>query len=177
MEGKELLYSQERIAERVKTLADLISRDLEGQEVVLIGVLKGAFIFLADLVRHLKIPHTVDFVRLASYGSGSVSSGEVTFSKDVETDVEGKAVLIVEDIIDTGESIAFLQERLQERRPASIRVCALIDKRERRERSVTADYVGFEMEEGFIVGYGLDFNEKFRCLPEIYVIREGNSDH
>jgi len=116
-------------------------------------------------------------VRLASYGSRSVSSGEITFSKDVETDVEGKAVLIVEDIIDTGESIAFLQERLQERRPASIRVCALIDKRERRERSVTADYVGFEMEEGFIVGYGLDFNEKFRCLPEIYVIREGNSDH
>ena len=177
MEEKELLYSQEKIAERVKTLADLISRDLEGQEVVLIGVLKGAFIFLADLVRHLKIPHTVDFVRLASYGSRSVSSGEITFSKDVETDVEGKAVLIVEDIIDTGESIAFLQERLQERRPASIRVCALIDKRERRERAVTADYVGFEMEEGFIVGYGLDFNEKFRCLPEIYVIREGNSDH
>lgn len=177
MEEKELLYSQEKIAERVKTLADLISRDLEGQEVVLIGVLKGAFIFLADLVRHLKIPHTVDFVRLASYGSRSVSSGEITFSKDVETDVEGKAVLIVEDIIDTGESIAFLQERLQERRPASIRVCALIDKRERRERAVTADYVGFEMEEGFLVGYGLDFNEKFRCLPEIYVIREGNSDH
>ena len=177
MEEKELLYSQEKIAERVKTLADLISRDLEGQEVVLIGVLKGAFIFLADLVRHLKIPHTVDFVRLASYGSRSVSSGEITFSKDVETDVEGKAVLIVEDIIDTGESIAFLQERLQERRPASIRVCALIDKRERRERAVTADYVGFEMEEGFVVGYGLDFNEKFRCLPEIYVIREGNSDH
>lgn len=177
MEEKELLYSKETIDRRVRALAGTISRDLEGKEVVLIGVLKGAFIFLADLARHLTVPHTVDFVRLASYGSGSVSSGNITFSKDIETDIEGKDVVIVEDIIDTGTSIAFLQEKLEERRPNSIKVCALIDKKERRERSVNADYVGFALGEGFIVGYGLDFDEKFRCLPEIYVIKEGNSDY
>lgn len=173
MEEKKLLYSKEVIAERVKDLADTISRDLEGQDVVLIGVLKGAFIFLADLVRHLGIPHTIDFVRLASYGSGSVSSGEIIVSKDVETDIEGKTVVIVEDIVDTGESMAFLRERLEGRNPASVKMCVLIDKQERREKAVVADYVGFVLDEGFIVGYGLDFDEKFRFLPEIYVIKEG----
>ncbi|MDD5722353.1 MAG: hypoxanthine phosphoribosyltransferase [Syntrophales bacterium] len=177
MEEKRLLYSKEVIDRRVKALAGAISLDLEGREVVLIGVLKGAFIFLADLARHLKIPHTVDFVRLASYGSGSVSSGNITFSKDIETDIEGKDVVIVEDIIDTGTSIAFLQKKLEERHPASIKICALIDKKQRREKTVNADYVGFALSEGFIVGYGLDFDEKFRCLPEIYVIKEGNCDH
>lgn len=177
MGEKRLLYSREIIDRRVKELAGAISCDLAGRDVVLIGVLKGAFIFLADLVRHLTIPHTVDFVRLASYGSGSVSSGKITFSKDIETDIEGKDIVIVEDIIDTGISIAFLRERLEERRPDSVRICALIDKRQRRERAVTADYVGFALDEGFIVGYGLDFDEKFRCLPEIYVIKEGNGDH
>jgi len=170
---KKLLYSKDIIDKRVKALASTNSRDLEGREVVLIGVLKGAFIFMADLARYLEIPHTVDFVRLASYGSGSVSSGDITFSKDIETDIEGKAVVIVEDIIDTGASITFLQGKLEERNPGSIKVCALIDKKQRRERTVNADYVGFALDEGFIVGYGLDFDEKFRCLPEIYVIKEG----
>jgi len=177
MEEKRLLYSKKTIDRRVKELADAISCDLEGRELVLIGVLKGAFIFLADLTRYLKIPHTVDFVRLASYGSGSVSSGNITFSKDIETDIEGKDIVIVDDIIDTGGSIAFLREKLEERRPGSIKVCALIDKKQRRKRAVTADYVGFALGEGFVVGYGLDFDEKFRCLPEIYVIKEGNRDH
>jgi hypoxanthine phosphoribosyltransferase len=176
MEEKKLLYSKEVIAGRVKDLAGRISRDHEGQEVVLIGVLKGAFIFLADLVRHVDIPHTIDFVRLSSY-TGSVSSGKITISKDVETDIEGKAVVIVEDIIDTGESMAFLRERLQERNPASVKVCVLIDKQERREKAVTADYVGFALKRGFIVGYGLDFDEKFRFLPEIYVIKEESGDY
>ena len=102
-----------------------------------------------------------------------MSSGNITLSKDIETDIEGKDVVIVEDIIDTGASIAFLQEKLKERRPGSIKVCALIDKKQRRERAVNADYVGFALGEGFVVGYGLDFDEKFRCLPEIYVIKEG----
>lgn len=169
---KKVLYSKETIDRRVKALADTISRDLEGKEVVLVGVLKGAFIILADLTRRLKIPHTVDFVRLASYGSGSVSSGNITLSKDIETDIEGKEVVIVEDIIDTGITMAFLRERLEKRRPASIRICTLIDKKQRREISIDADYVGFDLDEGFIVGYGLDFDEKFRCLPDIYMIEE-----
>ncbi len=177
MEKKKLLYSRETIDERVKAIAEKISCDLEGKDVVLIGVLKGAFIFLADLARHLDIPHTVDFVRLASYGSRSVSSGTIKFSKDIETDIKGKEVVIVEDIIDTGASIAFLQDKLKERGASSIKVCAFIDKKQRRERDVSADYVGFFLEEGFVVGYGLDFDEKYRCLPGIYVIKEGDCDN
>jgi len=156
----------------VKDLADAISRDLKGKEVVLVGVLNGAFIFLADLARYLKVPHKVDFTRLASYGSGLVSSGSITVTKDIETDIEGKEVVIVEDIIDTGITMAFLRERLEKGRPASIRICTLIDKKRRRETSIDADYVGFDLDEGFIVGYGLDFDERFRCLPDIYVIEE-----
>ena len=156
----------------MKDLADAISRDLKGKEVVLVGVLNGAFIFLADLARYLKVPHKVDFTRLASYGSGLVSSGSITVTKDIETDIEGKEVVIVEDIIDTGITMAFLRERLEKRRPASIRICTLIDKKRRRETSIDADYVGFDLDEGFIVGYGLDFDERFRCLPDIYVIEE-----
>ena len=169
---KKILYSKEVIDRRVEELADAISHDLEGKEVVLIGVLKGAFIFLADLTRRLKIPHTVDFVRLTSYGSGLVSSGNINVTKDIETDIEGKEVVIVEDIIDTGITMAFLRERLQKRSPASIRICALIDKKQRREVSFDVDYEGFDLDEGFVVGYGLDFDEKFRCLPDIYVIEE-----
>ncbi len=156
----------------MKDLADAISRDLKGKEVVLVGVLNGAFIFLADLARYLKVPHKVDFTRLASYGSGLVSSGSITVTKDIETDIEGKEVVIVEDIIDTGITMAFLRERLEKGRPASIRICTLIDKKRRRETSIDADYVGFDLDEGFIVGYGLDFDERFRCLPDIYVIEE-----
>ncbi|MCK4534209.1 MAG: hypoxanthine phosphoribosyltransferase [Syntrophobacterales bacterium] len=169
---KKILYSKEVIDRRVKELADAISHDLEGKEVVLIGVLKGAFIFLADLARYLKVPHSVDFTRVASYGSGLVSSGNITVTKDIETDIEGKEVVIVEDIIDTGITMAFLRERLEKKRPASIRICTLIDKKRRREIAIDADYVGFAVDEGFIVGYGLDFDEKFRCLPDIYVIEE-----
>jgi hypoxanthine phosphoribosyltransferase len=114
----------------------------------------------------------VDFTRLASYGSGLVSSGNITVTKDIETDIEDKEVVIVEDIIDTGITMAFLRERLEKRRPASIRICTLIDKKDRREIAIDADYVGFNLGEGFVVGYGLDFDEKFRCLPDIYVIEE-----
>jgi hypoxanthine phosphoribosyltransferase len=167
---KKILYSKEVIDQRVKDLADAISRDLEGKEVVLVGVLNGAFIFMADLARYLKVPHSVDFTRLASYGSGLASSGSITVTKDIETDIEGKEVVIVEDIVDTGITMAFLRERLEKRRPASIRICTLIDKKQRREASIDADYVGFDLDEGFIVGYGLDFDERFRCLPDIYVI-------
>jgi len=156
----------------VKELADAISNDHEGKEVVLIGVLKGAFIFLADLARYLKVSHSVDFTRLASYGSGMASSGNITVTKDIETDIEGKEVIIVEDIIDTGITMKFLRERLEKRQPASIKICTLIDKKHRRKIAIDADYVGFAVQEGFIVGYGLDYDEKFRCLPDIYMVEE-----
>jgi len=169
---KKVLYSRDLIAKRVCEIAKEISRDYEGRELVIICVLKGAFVFLADLARRLDIPHTVDFIRLASYGSDKTSSGEITVTKDIETSIEGKDVLVVEDIVDSGLTMAFLKERLWEENPNSIKICSLIDKKERRKTAIDVDYIGFHMDEGFIVGYGLDYDEKFRCLPDIYVIEE-----
>lgn len=168
--NKKVLYSKETIEKRVQEIAQTLSDDYHGKEVVFICILKGAFIFLADLLRYLAIPHTIDFMRVASYGSGTVSSGKITVTKDIETDINGKDVIIVEDIIDTGITLAFLKNKLQEKTPRSLKICALLDKKARREVEIDADYVGFSMDEGFVVGYGLDFDEKFRSLPDIYVI-------
>jgi len=169
---KKVLYSRDIIRKRVEELAETISRDYEGRQPVLIGVLKGAFIFLADLSRSLRVPCVVDFIRLASYGSGSVSSGQVVIKKDIETDIEGRDVLVVEDIIDTGITLRFLVEMLKERKPRSLKVCAFLDKRARRKVEFEADYVGFTMEDGFVVGYGLDFNEMDRFHSDVFVIEE-----
>jgi hypoxanthine phosphoribosyltransferase len=169
---KKVLYSKETIEKRVSELAETISRDYEGKDLVFVCVLKGAFMFLADLTRRLRIPHIIDFVRLASYGSGTVSSGKITITKDIETSIEGKDVVIVEDIVDTGITLDFLKDRLKKSNPNSLKICALLDKEERREVKVGVDYVGFIVENKFVVGYGIDFDEKFRCLPDIYVIDE-----
>ena len=139
----------------------------------MIGVLKGAFMFLADLLRHLSIPVEVDFVRLSSYGCRTETSGVVRMTKELESDIRGRDVIVVEDIVDTGLSLKFLLEELRAQGPSSLRVCALVDKRARREVEVRVDYVGFEIEEGFIVGYGIDYAERYRELPEIYVLEEG----
>ena len=165
-----LLFSKKEIAQTVARLAREISVDYADKKLVLIGVLKGAFVFLADLVRHVTIPAAIEFVRISSYGSQKESSGEVIVTKDVETPLEGKDVLVIEDIVDTGLSLKFLIEHLRAHHPASLRVCALVDKKARREVEVQADYTGFEMNEGFIVGYGIDFNEQYRALPEIFVV-------
>jgi len=165
-----LLISREEIASLVKHLADQISRDYQGKELILICILKGAFVFLSDLIRHLQIPVKIDFVRLASYGAGSKSSGLVEITKDIETPIEGKDVLIIEDIIDSGRTLLFLKERLSLSKPRSVKICALLDKKARREVEIEADYVGKEVENVFIVGYGIDFNESYRNLPEIYFI-------
>jgi hypoxanthine phosphoribosyltransferase len=169
---KEVLYPREVIEKRVKELAATISRDYEGKELIVIGILKGAFIFMADLIRCLSIPCQVDFARLASYGAGASSSGKVIISKDIETSIKDRDVLIVEDIVDTGLTMSFLVDWLKERNPRSVRVCALLDKRKRRKAPFEADYVGFAIDNGFVVGYGLDFNEQARFLPDICVIRE-----
>ena len=166
----EILFSRERISSRVVELAGQISRDYEGRELLLVGILKGAFIFMADLIRGISVPCQVDFVRLASYGSGSQSCGEVRITKDLETPIEGRNVLIVEDIVDTGLTLSCLVKVLQERRPASLRVCAFLDKKERRQVPFEADYVGFAIPDAFVVGYGLDYNEDFRFLPDVCVL-------
>ena len=167
-----LLYSREEIARKVTDIADQISRDYDDKEVILICILKGAFIFLSDLIRNLRMPLKIDFVRLASYGSQTRSSGGISITKDIEMSIEGKDVVVVEDIVDTGLTTSYFIERLKAKKPNSLRLCALIEKKERREVNIEADYVGFILEEGFIVGYGLDFDERYRHLPEIYRIVE-----
>jgi hypoxanthine phosphoribosyltransferase len=164
------LFSREEIARRVRELAETLSRDYAGLDPVLVGVLKGVFIFMADLVRALEFPVEVDFVRLRSYGTGTESSGEVHITKDVELPLKDRHVLIVEDIVDSGLTLAFLKEHLASHQPSSLKICCLIDKKERREVEVPLDYVGFSVEKGFLVGYGLDCGEKQRTLPEILVL-------
>jgi len=172
MEGYRLnrLLTQEQVASIVQGLADRISKDYDGRELVLVCILKGAFVFLSDLIRHLRIPAQVDFVRLASYGSGMKTCGKIEITKDVEIPLENKDVLIIEDIIDSGRTLQFLRDRLALLNPRSIRVCALLDKKARREVEMEADYLGTEVDDLFIVGYGIDFNEHYRHLPEIYYV-------
>jgi len=164
---EKILISREAIEKRVREIADAVSRDYQGRELVVIGVLKGAFIFMADLVRALQVPCVVDFVRLASYGSGSQTTGKVVLTKDLETSIRDKDILIVEDIVDTGLTLSHLVNWLKERNPRSLRVCALLDKRARRKVPFEADYVGFAIEDRFVVGYGLDFDERSRFLPDV----------
>lgn len=171
-EQTEVLFPKAVIDRRVRELAGEITRDYAGREILVVGVLKGAFVFMADLIRGIGIPCSVDFVRLASYGDGSVSSGHVRITKDLETPIEGQDVLIVEDIIDTGVTLSRLVEVLRGRRPASLRVCVFLDKLARRQVPFAADYVGFTISDGFVVGYGLDFNEKYRFLPDVCLLRD-----
>ncbi|HUN54094.1 MAG TPA: hypoxanthine phosphoribosyltransferase [Smithella sp.] len=169
--SKEILFPRDTIQKRVRELAGQISKDYAGRELIIIGILKGAFIFMADLVREISIPCRVDFTRLASYGAGSDSSGKVVMTKDIETSIKGRDILIVEDILDTGLTLQYLVSWLRERNPESLKICVLLDKRKRRKVLFEADYVGFTIDDGFVVGYGLDFNEKYRFSPDIYVVK------
>lgn len=172
MTQKKLILSREEIARKVQELAKRIDRDYAGQHLLLLGILKGAFIFLADLARALEVSTEVDFVRLISYGTSTETSGEVHITKDVELPIKDRHVLVVEDIVDVGLTLDFLLGHLASHNPASLKVCCLIDKRERRQVEVPLDYVGFTVEKGFLVGYGLDRGEKFRNLPEVYELVE-----
>ncbi len=166
----EILFAREKIRQRVEELAGQISGDYAGKDLIVVGILKGAFIFMADLIRAITVPCRIDFVRLASYGAGSRSSGRVRITKDLELGIAGCDVLIVEDIIDTGITLAYLEGVLRKRRPASLKVCAFLDKKERRQAPFTADYVGFAIPDRFVVGYGLDYGEKYRFLPDVCVL-------
>ncbi len=161
------VFTRETIHSRVVALANQISTDYQNQQLVLIGVLKGAFVFLSDLARSLSIGAQIDFVSLSSYGSQTVSCGDVTMDKDIKLDIRGKHVLVVEDIVDTGITLSYLMALLKSRQPASVDVCALIDKHERRQCDVQVRYAGFTTQDGFLVGYGLDYNEQYRELPQI----------
>ena len=156
---------------RVKELAGQISTDYSDREPIVLGVLNGAVFFFADLVREMTIPLKIDFIRAASYGSGTSSSGSVRLTKDLEIPIENKPVILVEDIVDTGLTVTKILKILRERGPESVKVCALIDKLERRSMDVVIDYCGFQVKEGFLIGYGLDYNEQYRYLPDIYTMR------
>lgn len=162
---------REEIDTRIAGVAARISSDYQGQSLVFIGILKGAFIFLSDLIRKLTIPVEIDFIGISSYGNGMISSGKIRVTKDIEMDVEDKNVVIVEDIIDTGSTLKYLIEYVKSFQPRSLRVCTLLDKRERRVAGVEVDYACCEVSDGFLVGYGLDHAEKYRHLPEIFILK------
>jgi hypoxanthine phosphoribosyltransferase len=168
---KEVLISEERIQARVDELAQELTRDYQGKSPVLVGVLNGAFVFLADLMRRLSFDCTVDFVAWSSYGKDTSSSGVFRIMKDLETNVESKHVLIVEDIIDTGLTLHYLLDTIRARKPASVKVVALLDKPSRRRIEAKADYLGFQVPDAFVVGYGLDFAQSYRNLPFIGVLK------
>lgn len=164
-----ILYGEEEIRARVQEIGDLISKDYN--DVVVVGILKGAFVFFADLVRAIKVPVTVDFMMVSSYGDSSISSGKVDIKKDLETDITGKNVLLAEDIIDTGITMSCLTKILKARGANSVKLAAFLDKPERRKTKVNIDYLGFSVPDEFLVGYGLDYAEKYRNLPYIGVLK------
>jgi len=162
------IFTRDQIQERVRSMAHEISSHYKDEPLVCICVLKGAYAFFTDLMRHLTIHPFMDFVRLSSYSDQTSRQAKMVFSKDLEIDIRDKHVFIVEDIVDTGHSMRFLRKVFEARSPASVRIAALIDKKERREVEVAVDYVGFPLQKGFIVGYGLDYAERFRELDGIY---------
>jgi hypoxanthine phosphoribosyltransferase len=163
----EVLFSREQIANRVAELGRQIDQDYAGQSIVLLGVLKGAAIFLADLARNITVNNTFDFVAVSSYGKGQKTSGAVRLIKDVDQPIEGKNVIVVEDILDTGLTLDFLRKLFLQHKPRSLRIAALLDKPSRRLVKIDADYVGFSIPNQFVVGYGMDYAERFRNLPDI----------
>jgi hypoxanthine phosphoribosyltransferase len=166
----EILVDEESLRSRVAELGEEISRDYEGRDLLLIGVLKGAVFFMADLMRQLTVSCEIDFMAISSYGASTDSSGVVRILKDLDINIEGREVLVVEDIIDSGLTLSYLMRNLEARQPASLEVCALMTKPERREIDVPVRYIGFEIPNRFVIGYGLDFDERYRNLPYVGVL-------
>nr|WP_027718500.1 hypoxanthine phosphoribosyltransferase [Desulfovirgula thermocuniculi] len=170
-DAERVLITAEEISRRVKELGEEISRDYAGKEILVVGILKGAAIFMADLVRCLTIPVQLDFMAVSSYGASTESSGVVRILKDLEENIEGLDVLLVEDIVDTGLTLNYLRENLLTRNPASLKICTLLDKPSRRKVQVKVDYNGFVIPDEFVVGYGLDYNGRYRNLRDILVLK------
>ncbi len=169
---KSILVTEEEIEEKVKELGKQITEDYKDKDLILVGILKGAVIFMSDLARSIKMPIGMDFMAVSSYGRSATSTGEVRIIKDLDFSVENKDVLIVEDIIDTGYTLAYLTDNLKKRGAASVKVCTLLDKPERRKVDVPVDYLGFAIPDEFVVGYGLDYSEMGRNLPYVAALKE-----
>lgn len=168
---EKILISENELQERIKTMGSEITADYKNKEILMIGVLRGAVIFMSDLARAIKVPVAIDFMAVSSYGASTSSSGVVRILKDLDEEVEGKNLLIVEDIIDSGLTLKYLLENLKSRNPASVKLCTLLNKPERRKVNVDIDYNGFMVPDEFVVGYGLDYNEKYRNLPFIGILK------
>ncbi|MCQ2443276.1 MAG: hypoxanthine phosphoribosyltransferase [Oscillospiraceae bacterium] len=167
-----VLYSEEQLRQRVCEMGAQITKDYQGKDkILLVSVLKGSYIFMADLSRAIDLPVTIDFMVVSSYGSGSKSSGQVEIKKDISLNLEGYDVIIVEDILDSGNTLYYLMNILKLRGAASIRICTLMDKPERRAKPITADYAGFQIPDAFVVGYGLDFDQRYRNLPYVGILK------
>jgi len=175
-QGLEVLYSRQQIAERVTEMGAQITRDLNGEKLTMVGVLKGAAFFLVDLSRAIEADATFDFVATSSYGKGNRSSGAVKLIKDLDQPIEGKNVLVVEDILDTGLTLAYLRKLFLQQHPKSLRIAALLDKPSRRIEKIEADYVGFSIPNLFVIGYGMDYAERYRNLPDICLMPPGNAE-
>jgi len=165
------VLGKDAIASLVAEMACRLSADYRDRGLVLVGILKGSFVFLSDLIRQLTIPVNIDFICAASYGSGTVSSGNIRLTKSLDTDIRNKDVLVVEDIVDTGLTLAYCIDYLQSHQPNSLRTCAMVDKEERREKPITVDYACYHADSGFLVGYGLDYDQRYRELSGIYTLK------
>ncbi|HHV45637.1 MAG TPA: hypoxanthine phosphoribosyltransferase [Tissierellia bacterium] len=169
---KEILVTEEQIQSKVKELGERITEDYQGKDLMLVGILKGAVMFLSDLARNIKLPVMIDFMAVSSYGSSSESTGIVRIIKDLESSIDGKDILIVEDIIDTGLTLSYLTDNLRKRRAKSVRIVTLLDKPERRKVEVPVDYTGFVIPDEFVIGYGIDYAEQYRNLPFVAALKE-----
>lgn len=167
----EVLFTDGELRQRIAQVGAEITRDYQGKDPVLISVLRGSYIFMADLTRSIDLPCTVDFMSVSSYGKGTASSGQVKILKDLSEPIEGKDLIIVEDILDSGNTLYYLRDVLEARKPASVSVCTLLDKPERRVKDIKPDYVGFQIPDAFVVGYGLDYAERYRNLPYIGILK------
>lgn len=167
-----LLLSREEIEKIVKRLASEIEKDFGDEEIIFVCLLKGSFVFTSDLIRNIKNPCKIDFLMVSSYGDRMSSKGEITIKKDLELDIRGKNVVVVEDIVDSGLTIKYVKELLLMREPKRLKFCTLLDKRARRKVDIECDYTGYSFADGFVVGYGIDYAEKYRNLPEIYILEE-----
>ncbi len=166
-----ILFDENTLAARIREMAGVISAEYKGRNPLIISILKGSFVFTADLVRNLDIPCTLDFISCSSYGSGSSTTGAVKIIKDLDTDISGRDVIIAEDILDSGVTLSYIMNLMSAKNPASIKLCVLLDKPARRKNSIRADYVGFQIPDEFVVGFGLDFDEKYRNLPYIGILK------
>ena len=168
---QEVLFSEEQLKNRVQEIARQITADYAGKEIMLISVLRGSFVFMADLCRAIDLPCTLDFMAVSSYGKGTKSSGQVQITKDLSEDISDRHIIVVEDILDSGNTLSYLLKILENRHPASIRLCTLLDKPDRRVKPVQVHYSGFTIPDAFVVGYGLDYAEKYRNLPYIGILK------